>query len=822
MNEFPGAANPRRPSGLNWRQWPLLLAALVALTLIIVLIAVLAARATAAQDTAQRWEAHTYRVMLQGQRLLSAMQDVETGQRGYLLTDNRAYLEPYDRGKLEALAELGALRTLINDNPGQRVDLDRLAVLVDQRLKILAATVDLAKSGQRQRAIDLVREGQGKSVMDAVRGVISAVMSHEQGLLRERERATARASTRAGLYLIVLALGALVSAALAGVGGVSWVRADRRLRLLESVREANASRDASEQRAARAAALVVAIGEATPDLMFAKDRQGRMLYANPSTLALIGKPPEQVLGRTDLDWATDRAEAETIVATDQRIMESGLVEVVEELFTDPAGRTRTFRSTKSPLCDADGAVIGLAGVTADVTEARLAEHALRASEERFRTLSQQLTEARDELATANADLGRRVLERTVELKSALDRVLAETAQRALVEEQVRQMHKAEAIGQLTGGIAHDFNNMLAIVIGSLDVAKRRLTNDPARARLMIEHAEEGAGRAAQLTARLLAFARQQPLAPVGLDANRLVGGMSELVRRTIGEQIHVETVLTGGLWSTYVDAAQLENALLNLCVNARDAMPDGGHLTIETANAHLDDDYVLHNPAAAAGQYVLICVTDTGTGMPSEVIERAFDPFYTTKGVGKGTGLGLSQVQGFIKQSGGHVKIYSEPGHGTSVKIYLPRHFGQAAEPGLSDAPDAEPPRAVNVERILVVEDEPFVRNVTVESLRELGYVVVHAGDGKTALEILGADAVFDLLFTDVVMPEMNGRRLAEAALKRAPDLKVLYTTGYTRNAVVHNGVLDPRVAFLAKPFTLDALARKVRAVLDGEGQGRT
>ncbi len=605
----------------------------------------------------------------------------------------------------------------------------------------------------------------------------------------------------ARLYLVVLALGALVSAALAGVGAVSWVRADRRLRLLEAVREANESRDASEQKAARSAALVAAIGEATPDLMFAKDRQGRMLYANPSTLALIGKPAEQVLGLTDLDWATDRAEAEAIVATDRRIMQSGVVEVVEERFTDPTGSTRTFRSTKSPLRDADGAVIGLAGVTADVTEARLAE---------------------EKLANANAELERRVSERTVELKGALDRVLAETAQRALVEEQVRQMQKAEAVGQLTGGIAHDFNNMLAIVIGSLDMAKRRLTTDPLRARLGIEYAEEGARRAAQLTARVLAFARQQPLAPVGLDANRLVGGMSELVRRTIGEQIHVETVLTGGLWPIYADAAQLENALLNLCINARDAMPDGGHLTIETANADLDDDYALHNPSAAAGQYVLICVTDMGSGMPPEVIERAFDPFYTTKGVGKGTGLGLSQVQGFVKQSGGHVKIYSEPGHGTSVKIYLPRYFGQAAEPGLRDAPDAAPPRSANAERILVVEDEPFVRNVTVESLRELGYVVVHAGDGATALDILGADISFDLLFTDVVMPDINGRRLAEAALKRMPDLKVLYTTGYTRNPVVHNGVLDPSVAFLAKPFTLDALARKVRAVLDGDGQART
>jgi signal transduction histidine kinase len=406
--------------------------------------------------------------------------------------------------------------------------------------------------------------------------------------------------------------------------------------------------------------------------------------------------------------------------------------------------------------------------------------------------------ARDELAIANA------------------RLTEEAMSRAAAEAQVRQMHKMETIGQLTGGIAHDFNNMLAIVIGSLDLAKRRLAKDKRRAEQSIDNALQGAERAAQLTSRLLAFSRQQPLAPAAVDVNRLVGGMSELLRRTIGESVRFEAVLAGGMWPAFVDANQLENALVNLCVNARDAMPDGGRLTIETANAHLDDNYATEHDEVSPGQYVLLSVTDTGLGMPPEVIERAFDPFYTTKGVGKGTGLGLSQVYGFVKQSGGHVKIYSEPGVGTTVKVYLPRHFGDSAAPLISGEM-AELPRASGDEVVLVVEDEERVRLLSVDALRELGYIVIHATGPYQALKLIAEQPRIDLLFTDIVMPDMDGRRLAEAALIERPGLKVLYTTGYTRNAIVHNGVLDHDVHFIAKPFTIAQLAAKVRQVLDAE-----
>ncbi len=276
------------------------------------------------------------------------------------------------------------------------------------------------------------------------------------------------------------------------------------------------------------------------------------------------------------------------------------------------------------------------------------------------------------------------------LQISNERLLAEAASRATVEAQVRQMQKMESIGQLTGGIAHDFNNMLAIVIGSLDLARRRLRSDPDRAAENIESALQGADRAAQLTARLLAFSRQQPLAPRALDINRLVGSMSEMLRRTLGEAVRFETVLAGGLWPAFVDAAQLENALVNLAVNARDAMAEGGRLTVETNNGHLDDAYAAAHSEVVAGQYVMISVTDTGCGMPPHVIERAFDPFFTTKSVGKGTGMGLSQVFGFVKQSGGHVKIYSEVGVGTTVKLYLRRHFGEAELDGAGAVHEAE------------------------------------------------------------------------------------------------------------------------------------
>lgn len=405
-----------------------------------------------------------------------------------------------------------------------------------------------------------------------------------------------------------------------------------------------------------------------------------------------------------------------------------------------------------------------------------------------------------------------------ELQASNDQLIEQMAQREKAEADLRQAQKMESIGQLTGGIAHDFNNMLAIVIGSLDIAERRFTSSPDRARVAIGHALEGANRAASLTKRLLAFARRSPLQPQAIDANQLVANMSELLRRSLGEGISIETVLAGGLWRTHADPGQLENAILNLCVNARDAMDGAGRLTIETLNAHLDDAYAARHDGVAAGQYVAIAITDNGPGMPKDVIDRAFEPFFTTKGVGKGTGLGLAQVYGFVRQSGGHVKIYSEIGQGTSVKIYLPRHFG-AAEASEVSRVAGELPRARDGELILVVEDEEQVRRMSVSALEELGYPVLEAPGGEAAIAVLRERPDIRLLFTDVVMPDVDGRQLADRARLIRPDLPVLFTTGYTRNAVVHNGVVDSDVHFIPKPFTVEQLAYKLRAVL---GSGAT
>jgi PAS domain S-box-containing protein len=392
------------------------------------------------------------------------------------------------------------------------------------------------------------------------------------------------------------------------------------------------------------------------------------------------------------------------------------------------------------------------------------------------------------------------------------KITRDITQRKAVEDQLRQAQKMEAVGQLTGGIAHDFNNLLTVIMGNLEHLERILPSAQPTERI-ISAALRAASRAAILTQRLLVFSRRSPLVPEVLSVNKLVAGMSDLMHRTLGEAIFIETVLAGGLWPTLADANQLENALINLAINARDAMPDGGKLTIETANTHLDEAYARMHDEVQAGQYVGIFITDTGVGMSAETASRAFEPFFTTKELGQGTGLGLSQVYGFIKQSGGHVKLYSEIGEGTTVKLYLPRYRGQedVTDEGLATR-DVSRGQG---ELVLVVEDDPDVRDYTVDMVSELGYSVLSAPDGATALRLLDSNREVALLFTDVGLPGgMNGRQLAEQAQRRRPRLKILYTTGYARNAIVHQGRLDPGVEVIFKPFTYSDLAAKIRQVL--------
>jgi signal transduction histidine kinase/CheY-like chemotaxis protein len=588
---------------------------------------------------ADAWVVHSLEVQKMAQGLLISVRDAETGQRGYLLTGNPGYLEPYNEAVNASADALSGLRALTVDNPEQQARLTKLDSLVHDKIDELKRTINLAQTDQRDAALAIVNSDQGRKLMGAVRDEIAGIVDEERSLLTLRQQHAA--SVR---YLLA-----------AGIG----------------------------------AALLLA----------------------------------------------------TLLAA---------------LF---AFSTRQ-------------AVRGL-------------------------------------------------IERTAELE-------AESKLRHEAEATLRQAQKMEAVGQLTGGIAHDFNNLLTIIIGNLDTMRRRIVEagNPGDVKTLIgnmtkplDSALQGARNAAQLTQRLLAFSRRQALEPVRLDMNRLVTGMLDLLRRTLGEEISIETVLAAGLWPAQADAHQLENALLNLALNSKAAMPNGGCLTVETANTYLDDGYVRRFGDVAAGQYVVLCVTDTGTGIAKDVLDHVFEPFFTTKTHGEGSGLGLAMVHGFVKQSGGHIRIYSEEGHGTTVKIYLPR-LTQAEE--VSAVPPAKPidvssmPRAQPNEVILLVEDNDGVRGYAKEVLEELGYWVLEAPDAKAAMRLLAKKPRIDLLFTDVVLPgAVSGRTLADQVKMIYPHLPVLYTTGYTRNAIVHQGRLDPDIHLLNKPYTQQDLARKVRELID-------
>ncbi len=408
------------------------------------------------------------------------------------------------------------------------------------------------------------------------------------------------------------------------------------------------------------------------------------------------------------------------------------------------------------------------------------------------------------------------------LRLANEALLQEMDARSRSEAMLRQSQKIEAVGQLTGGVAHDFNNLLTVIGGNIELATRSLGGSLSeRVTRFLGNATKGVDQAKTLTTQLLAFSRKQTLDPRPTDVNALIDHMSKLLDRALGETVVIRTELDADLWTVAIDANQLEAALLNLAVNARDAMTEGGHsggkLTIETANSRLDEGYAALHAEVSAGDYVVVCVSDTGVGMDPDTIARAHEPFFTTKEVGRGTGLGLSQVFGFIKQSGGHLKIYSEPGHGTTVKLYLPRLI-ETEQPRLIESEPRSQVTRGSGETILVVEDDPGVRSYVVESLRELGYRVIEAHDAEAGLAAIRTHAEIELLVTDVVMPGRNGRELADDAASMRSDLRVLFMTGYARNAISHAGKLDRDVHLIVKPFAFGDLATKVRETLSSPG----
>jgi signal transduction histidine kinase len=572
---------------------------------------------------ADRWFAHSLEVRQAEAQLFIAVQDAETGQRGYLLTGDLSYLPPFTEAQRRLASLQTALGALTQDNPQQRARLVQLDAAIDAKMRELNQTVILEQQGRRDEALAIVDTDTGSDLMRQVRTVIADFDAAERQVLEQRRE-------QARLLRIVLAVVVPLSVGLAGL------------------------------------------------------------------LALF-------------------------VARAARLYEAALEN----------------RNTA--------------------------------------------------LAT-------------------------EMAQREAAEAQLRHAHKMEALGQLTGGVAHDFNNMLAIIVGNLDILFRRLAPEESKLKAMVENALNGAQRAAALTQRLLAFSRLQPLDPKPTDVNKCVGEMSEILLRTLGEKIIVETVLAGGLWRALVDRPQLESAILNLSVNARDAMTEGGRLTLETSNASLDQAYADAHAEVTPGQYVLVAVTDTGAGMTQEIMAKAFDPFFTTKEAGEGTGLGLSQVHGFLKQSRGHIKLYSERGVGTTVKLYIPRD--RSGRPVEEVVRDVDATLIQQRFTVLVVEDDPGVRQVAVNALRELGFKTLEADCTGVALERLAQHDDVTVLLTDVIMPGMDGRRLVDAALQSRPELRILYMTGYTRNAIVHNGVLDPGTRLITKPFTIGELDRELRLIL--------
>jgi PAS domain S-box-containing protein len=540
--------------------------------------------------------------------------------------------------------------------------------------------------------------------------------------------------------------------------------------------------------------------DAVHGILWTNDASGRMAGEQPGWAALTGQSYDDYQG---YGWAAavhPEDSAATVAAWEKALAAKSMF-VHEHRVRRADGEWRTFAIRALPVLDPQGEIEEWVGVHTDISHQRAAERALR---EHADALTRQVAHRE------------RAEEQLRHLNECLEaRVVAEIDQRRRAESKLAQSQKMETIGKLTGGVAHDFNNLLQVVSGNLQLLAKDIAGNE-RAERRVSNAMAGVSRGAKLAQQLLAFGRRQPLEPKVVNVGRLVNGMDDMMRRTIGEAIEIETVFAGGLWNTFIDPVQIETAVLNLAINARDAMAGRGKLTIELANAFLDDDYARSHEEVTPGRYVMLAVTDTGCGMSPELVEKVFEPFFSTKAEGKGSGLGLSMVYGFVKQSGGHVKIYSEPGHGTTIRLYLPRAVqAEDVEVSLSSGPVMG-----GSETVLIVEDDPEVRETVIAIVSDLGYRVLQAVDATSALSVIESGVPIDLLFTDVVMPgTLKSPELARMARERLPGVAVLFTSGYTENSIVHGGKLDEGVELLSKPYTREQLARKFRHVLANRQQ---
>jgi two-component system, cell cycle sensor histidine kinase and response regulator CckA len=629
-------------------------------------------------------------------------------------------------------------------------------------------------------------------------------------------------------------------------------------------------------------ALLQGITEGTTDAVFVKDLQGRYLMINSAGARLVGRKVEEVIGRSDAELFTAETGRE-IMAGDRKVVESGWTQTYEEVGVS-AGVAHTFLSTKGPYRDSNGQIIGLLGISRDISDRKLAEEKIRQSQQKLRIHFEhtplavvewdtqlRITEwspsaervfgySREEAIGQDANfivppalreqvakIGQELLRQRGGTRSRNDNItkdgrmiscewyntplvddagkvlgvaslVQDVTERVALEERLRQSQKMEAVGRLAGGVAHDFNNLLTVIMGYSHVLTEGLTPG-SKLYGATEQIRSAADRAAGITRQLLAFSRKQVLSPRVIDLNDIMLNLDTMLRRLIGEDVEVMTVPARDLGSVKADPGQIEQVIMNLALNARDAMPLGGKLTLETSNVELSDVYAQDHHPLEPGRYVMLAVSDTGVGMDAETQSRIFEPFFTTKEVGKGTGLGLPTVYGIVKQSGGYIWVYSEPGRGTTFKIYLPR-VDQPAETVGEERKSAGMPRGN--ETILLVEDDPQVRQLASSVLGHCGYKVLTASGPEEGLEVCRSNHKgIHLLVTDVIMPGMNGRKLAEEVTRMCRGVKVLYISGYTNNAIVHYGVLESGLWFLPKPFSLANLVAKVREVLDAESPER-
>ncbi|QQO11956.1 CHASE3 domain-containing protein [Bradyrhizobium diazoefficiens] len=708
---------------------------------------------------------HTIQVQKKISDLRVLLRRAESAARGFEIYRSESFSDEFQAVHAQIAPALAELKREVRDNPDQVALLEGTEPLALRRIEIAAAAMRLRAANDQAGIAALQGKGEGRGLMDTVMGNLDRLSAEEERLLTARSQD----SRRTGVVL----LGIDVAGALVILLLVLMV-------MRESHRTESALKSTLEEATAANEQLEAAVAERTEHLVAAHDElrlsvnvlqstfrsmaeavlvidtEGNVLLSNPAAERML-------LHRTGMNLRNLRALSDvfrgdgvTPLRADElpsaRVLRGEQFEAMEMIVRPHSGNSpRHLMISGRPMRDAQGDISGAVLVYHDATISR------------------------------------------------------ET------ERQLHQSQKLDAIGKLTGGVAHDFNNMLTVISGNTETLVESLKQQPDLQRVarLIDDAAE---RCAELIQHLLAFARKQPLQPRNVEINAAIADIAKLLRPTLGEQIQIETVLQQGPMTAHIDPSRLTNAVLNMAINARDAMPNGGKLLLETHRVVLDEAYAQANAEVVAGPYVMLAVSDTGTGMSSDIQQKAFEPFFTTKEVGKGSGLGLSMVYGFVKQSGGHIKIYSEQGHGTTIKLYLPPGEG-TAEVAAPAAPQAEG----GAETIFVVEDDPLVRNFVTAQLQSLGYKTVAAADGKAALELIEAGQAFDLLFTDVVIPGgMSGRELADEVAKRRPGVKVLYTSGYTDNAIVHHGKLDDGVLLLTKPYRRNQLAEMIRKALGG------